>query len=109
MYWIEMEEDGSYIYNGQEYLIPIDDIQELESHESERHGNEWAKIITPFELETEHGRFTWEIQIIEYFDMNVVSFLGFTLTELPSQIILKEEITFRIQDGWISPTPMKVK
>ncbi|WP_247263097.1 MULTISPECIES: hypothetical protein [Pseudomonas] len=109
MYWVEIEADGRYIYDGQEYPIPVDDVQEFESYESERFGNDWAKIVIPFLLETEHGNFKWEIEVIEYLKLNVTSFLGFSLKELPSEIILKEEVVFRLQDGWLSSDSMRIE
>lgn len=103
MYWIEICTDGSYVYAEREYTIPCDGVLELEGHELERSGNEWAKIIIPFEIETVHGRFNWEVEIIEYFEKDVASYLGASIKGYPADVFLKDEITFTLQDGWLNP------
>lgn len=104
MYWIEICTDGSYVYDGQEYPLFSEGIEQLEGGEFERSGNDWAKILIPFEIETAHGFFHWDVEIIEYFEMGVASFLGASIKSFPAHIILKEEVTFTLQDGWLNPS-----
>ncbi|WP_223526702.1 hypothetical protein [Pseudomonas sp. BF-B-26] len=103
MYWIEICTDGSYMRDGQEHCLPLESVEALDSHESERLGNEWAKIVLPYQLETEHGVFLWQVEIIEYLQLGVTSFLGYSLKEFPEDVVLKEEVTFCLQDGWANP------
>jgi len=103
MFWIEICNDGSYVTGGQEYPILADGIVERESYDGERSGNDWAKITIPFRIETEHGVFVWEVEVIEYLEREVTSLLGYRITEYPDHILLKDEVTFRIQDGWAYP------
>lgn len=103
MYWIEIRNDGSYLYEGQEYPLLSDGIVQQESCILEPRGDDWARIIVPFELETEHGVFTWDVEIIEYIALGVTSFLGMEITDYPDGVILKEEVRFRVQDGWAYP------
>ena len=103
MYWIEICTDGSYVINGQEYPLLSEGIEEHESSDGERSGNDWAKSIIPFELETEHGVFVWEVEIIEYLGRDVASLLGYRITEYPDHVLLKDEVMFRMQDGWAYP------
>lgn len=103
MYWIEAGNDGSYVFEGQEYPLLSEGIEELEGYEGERSGNDWAKVVHCFQLETEHGVFGWEVELIEYLELNVTSFLGYSITEFPSNVLLKDEVTFHIQDGWAYP------
>jgi len=103
MYWIEICTDGSYVYGEREYPIPCEGIVQLEANEPERSGNEWAKIIIPFEIETDHGYFYWEVEIIEYFEKDVASYLGASIKRYPADVFLKDEVTFTLQDGWLSP------
>lgn len=100
MYWIEICSDGSYMYDGKEHSLPSQNLEALEGHEYERHGNEWAKIALPYQIETQHGRFVWQVEIIEYFRLGATSFLGYSLKEFPKNVALKEEVTFCLQDGW---------
>ena len=103
MYWIEICTDGSYVYGEKEYFISTEGIVELEADEFERSGNNWAKIRIPFEMETPHGLFTWDVEIIEYFEKDVASFLGAVISSFPADVFLKDEVTFRLQDGWLNP------
>ncbi len=103
MYFIEASTDCSYIYGGREFLISNEAIEQLEGVESARLGNEWAKIVFTFFAETVHGAFRWEVEIIEYFEMDVASFLGASIKDYPSDVILKDEVTFTLQDGWLNP------
>lgn len=104
MYWIEVCTDGSYVYDGQEYAVSIEGIEQLEGVEIERSGNDWAKIVIPFEIETAHGVFSWDVEIIEYMELGVTSFLGASINGYPSDVILKDEVTFTLQDGWAYPS-----
>lgn len=103
MFWIEICNDGSYVADGKEYPILTDGIVQRESRDGERSGNDWAKITLPFSIETEHGVFTWEVEVIEYLEREVTSLLGYRIAEHPDHVLLKEEVTFRIQDGWAYP------
>lgn len=103
MYWIEVRNDGSYLYEGKEYPLFSDGMVQQESCTLEPRGDDWARIIVPFELETEHGLFTWDVEIIEYMMLGVTSFLGMEITDFPTGVILKEEVRFRVQDGWAYP------
>lgn len=103
MYWIEVRNDGSYLYEGQEHTLLSEGIVQQESCILEPTGDDWARIIVPFELETEHGVFTWDVEIIEYITLGVTSFLGMKITDFPAGVILKEEVRFRVQDGWAYP------
>ncbi|MEB2855527.1 hypothetical protein VKY20_07910 [Pseudomonas atacamensis] len=103
MYFIEACTDGSYVYGGREFLISSEAIEKLDDVESARSGNEWAKIIFTFSAETVHGVFSWEVEIIEYFEMDVASFLGASIKDYPADVILKDEVTFTLQDGWLNP------
>ncbi|EMP3662892.1 hypothetical protein ACM75Y_23295 [Pseudomonas aeruginosa] len=103
MYWIERCADGSYIHGGIEYPLPTDALEELEAYEIERSGDAWAKVIIPFSLETVHGWFRWDVQIIEYPKLGVTSLVGFEITDFPSDVILKDELILRLQDGWAFP------
>jgi ribosomal protein L16/L10AE len=103
MYWIEICNDGSYMAGGQEYPILADGIVERESYDGERSGNDWAKITIPFRIETAHGVFAWEVEVIEYLERDVTSLLGYRITEYPDHVLLKDEVAFRIQDGWAYP------
>lgn len=104
MYWIEICTDGSYVYDGQEYSLPSDGIVQLGGSELERSGNRWAKVAIPFELETVHGLFHWDVEIIEYLELGVTSFLGAKIKSYPAEIVLKDEVTFSLQDGWLNPS-----
>lgn len=103
MYWVEIYTDGSYVYGEQEYVISTEGIIQLEAQEFERSGNDWAKIRIPFEIETLHGLFAWDVEVIEYFEKDVASFLGASIRSYPADIFLKEEVTFTLQDGWLNP------
>lgn len=103
MYWIEICNDGSYLYQGKEFPLLAEGIVEQESCSQERSGNDWEKIVVPFELETKHGLFTWDVEIIEYLELGVTSFLAMRITGFPSNVILKEDVGFRLQDGWAYP------
>ncbi|MDY2564051.1 hypothetical protein SON66_12330 [Pseudomonas syringae] len=103
MYWIEICTDGSYESDGVEYPLRAEEIEQLESKEGERSGNDWEKAIIPFAIETLHGYFSWEVEIIEYLERGVTSLLGYTVAECPNGVLLKDEIVFRIQDGWAYP------
>lgn len=103
MYWIEICTDGSYEADGVEYPLRAEEIEQLESKEGERCGNDWEKAIIPFGIKTLHGYFAWEIEIIEYLERGVTSFLGYAISEYPKGVLLKDEIVFRIQDGWAYP------
>lgn len=104
MYWIEVGSDGSYVAGGVEYPIQADRIELQESYDGERSGDTWAKTITPFVIETPHGEFHWEVEIIEYLEMGVASLLGYAITGFPSGVLLKDEVVFRLQDGWEYPS-----
>jgi hypothetical protein len=103
MYWIEICTDGSYLLGNEEHSLPLESLEALDSHESERSGDEWAKIVLPYQLVTEHGVFIWEVEIIEYMQLDVASFLGYSLKEYPKSVTLKDEVTFCLQDGWLNP------
>lgn len=103
MYWVEICTDGSYVYDEKEFFIPSDGIVQLEGYELERSGNDWAKITIPFEIETAHGVFNWDVEIIEYFEKDVASYLGASIKGYPAGVFLKDEVTFRLQDGWLNP------
>lgn len=103
MYWIEICNDGSYVIGDQVHPLPAEGIEEYESYNGERSGNEWVKITVPFGIETEHGVFAWEVEIIEYLEREVSSLLGHRITEYPDQVLLKDEVMFRIQEGWAYP------
>ncbi|MDF5962606.1 hypothetical protein P4117_27285 [Pseudomonas aeruginosa] len=103
MYWIEICTDGSYVVDGQEFPLLSEGIEQLESNDGERSGSDWVKYSTPFELETEHGVFVWEVQLIEYLKLSVVSLLGSRIIKYPNHVLLKDEVMFRIQDGWAYP------
>lgn len=102
MYWIEIHHNGSYIHDGREYPINSDEIEQCESHTSERNGNEWEKYITPFIYESVHGTFKWHIELIEYFTLNGVSMLSQAIVEIPKNVAFKDDVLFVIQDGWIN-------
>lgn len=108
MYWIEICSDGSYLNGGEQYPIMAEGIEQHESVDGERSGNDWAKTIIPFAIETQHGIFAWEVEIIEYLELEVTSFLGYRITEYPEQVLLKDEVMFRIQDGWAYPKEPKL-
>lgn len=103
MYWIEICTDGSYVADGVEHVLQAEGIEQLESYDSERSGNNWAKTTIPFGIETQHGAFAWEVEIIEYLERGVTSLLGYTITDYPDGVLLKDEVMFRIQDGWAYP------
>lgn len=103
MYWIEICTDGSYVHNGQEYPLLAEGIEQCESFNGERAANDWEKVIIPFEIETEHGVFVWEVELIEYLELGVTSLLGYRITQYPDEVLLKDEVMFRIQDGWAYP------
>lgn len=100
MFWIERCADGSYVYQGAEYPLPTDTIEQLEAYEIDNSGNEGSRIVYPFELETEHGWFRWHFVIIEYVDQATASFVSFEITDFPTEVRLKQEIELRLQDGW---------
>lgn len=104
MYWIEIGCDGSYLFEGRKYLLPAEGIVPLDSYESERVGNDRAKITMPFQLSTDHGTFCWNVEIFEYLKLGVASFIGYSITQFPDGVILKDEVTFCLQDGWLNPT-----
>ncbi|MCR8661683.1 hypothetical protein NVV81_04825 [Pseudomonas carnis] len=103
MYWVEICTDGSYVIDGEEHPLLAEGIQQLESYEVERSGDDWAKVILLFGIETQHGDFAWEVEIIEYLERGVTSFLGYRITQHPEQVYLKDEVMFSIQDGWAYP------
>lgn len=103
MYWVEICTDGSYVIDGEEHPLLAEDIQQLESYDVERSGDDWAKVILLFGIETQHGDFAWEVEIIEYLERGVTSFLGYRITQYPEQVYLKNEVMFSIQDGWAYP------
>ncbi|UQS13312.1 hypothetical protein [Pseudomonas sp. HS6] len=103
MYWIEICNDGSYVSEGVEYSLQANDIEIHGSYDGARSGDDWAKSIIPFGIATPHGDFTWEVEIIEYLKKGVTSFIGYALTAYPDGVLLKEEVMFRIQDGWAYP------
>lgn len=100
MYWIERGADGSYLHEGTEYPILAEELVALDSYTAERYENEWEKIVFPFELETDHGTFGWHIEIIEYLNQGVASLIGFKINNFPTNVILKDEVELRLQDGW---------
>ena len=100
MYWIEICTNGSYIHAGKEHFISLEGIQSLESYETVRSDREWARIILPFRFDTNLGTFLWEVEIIEYLQLGVASYIGQSLIVFPDQVILKDEVTFCLQDGW---------
>ena len=99
MYWIEICTDGSYVHSGQEYPLPVDDIERMESQSAEDADDEF---IIPFQLKTEHGVFVWEVEIIDYVEIGAASLLGSRITRYPDNVFLKDEVIFRMQDGWLS-------
>ncbi len=99
MYWIEICNDGSYVHEGVEYPLPVDNIEIMESQSVEGTDNEF---VIPFEIETEHGVFAWEVDIIEYVEIEAASLLGSRITQYPGNVYLKDEVIFRMQDGWLS-------
>lgn len=101
MYWIERGADGSYLHEDREYPLLTENLVELDSYESERSENDWVRIVFPFELETEHGIFAWDVEIIEYLKLGVASLIGFAISNFPANVILKDEIELRLQDGWL--------
>lgn len=103
MYWIEICTDGSYVIDGQEYPLLAEGIEQQEPVYDESSMSDSLEISIPFELETEHGLFAWEVDVIEYRALDVASFLGYRITEYPSTVFLKDEVMFRIQDGWANP------
>lgn len=103
MYWIEICTDGSYLLDHQEFRISTESLEEQGFHESERFGNDWVRIVSTFQAETDHGTFSWEVEFIEYLELGVASFIGFSLKEFPAEVVLKDEVTFRLQDGWLNP------
>lgn len=108
MYWVEICSDGSYVIGDQEFPILAEGIVESESYEGERSGNDWIKFTIPFSLETEHGFFAWEVKAIEYLEHEVTSLLGYQITDFPHHVLLKDEVTFCIQDGWAHPKETKL-
>lgn len=100
MYWIERGADGSYLHEGVEYALSTENIVELESYETQRSEDDWVRIVFPFELETEHGTFTWDVEIIEYLKLDGASLVGFEITNFPANVVLKDEVELRLQDGW---------
>lgn len=103
MHWVEIRTDGSYVYEGQEFPLLTEGIEQHEATETERYGTEWAKTEIPFYLETPHGSFGWIVEIIEYFELGVASYVGASICTFPAKVFLKEEVTFTLQDGWDSP------
>lgn len=103
MYWIEICTDGSYLWNHQEFSISTESLEVADTCESARSGNDWARIVTTFQAETEHGVFSWDVEIIEYLELGVASFIGYSLTHFPEGVVLKDEVTFQLQDGWLNP------
>ena len=100
MYWIERGANGSYLHEGLEHTLLTEDIVELESYETQRSENDWVRIVFPFELETEHGTFSWAVEIIEYLKLNGASLVGYGITNFPPDVILKSDVELRLQDGW---------
>ncbi|MDL5600511.1 hypothetical protein QS468_47930 [Bacillus subtilis] len=101
MHWVEICNDGGYEVDGEKYRLLADDIQPLEVEEFERAKDDsWVKYTHPFCLETEHGEFHWDVDLIEYVEPAGATLLGFTMTRLPPDVVLTEEISFRLHDGW---------
>ncbi|MCP1510446.1 hypothetical protein J2Y83_000573 [Pseudomonas marginalis] len=100
MYWIERGADGSYLHDGREYPLLTENLVGLDSYEVERSENDWVRIVFPFELETEHGSFAWDVEIIEYLKIDAASLIGFMISSFPTGVILKDEVELRLQDGW---------
>lgn len=103
MYWIEICSDGSYVFGGQEYALPAEGIEQYESAIGDRSGGDRVKVNVPFGVETEHGYFAWEVELIEYLELGVTSLLGSRITAYPDDVLLKDEVMFQIQDGWAYP------
>lgn len=103
MYWIEICTDGSYVIDGGEYPLLAEGVQQFESHDGGRSGDDWAKVVLHFGIETQHGAFAWEVEIIEYLKRGVTSLLGYRIAHYPEQVLLKDEVIFSIQDGWMYP------
>lgn len=100
MFWIERCADGSYLFQGNEYPLPVESIEQFDAYEIDNSGNEGVRIVYPFELQTEHGCFKWVFVIIEYVEQSTASFVGFEITDFPAGIQLKDELELRLQDGW---------
>lgn len=102
MYWVEVCNDAIYWANGQEHTIPGDSLIQIGATDGEYSADhKSSRFSYLYEVETEHGDFSWEVEIIEYLEPAGATMLGFTTTEFPSGVVIKEPITFQLQDGWL--------
>lgn len=101
MHWVEVCSDGIYWVNGEEHTIPVDSIVQIGVTDSQHCANRSAHYSYLFHVETEHGDFSWEVEVVEYLEPAGATMTGFSTTQIPPGIILKDTVTFQLQDGWL--------
>lgn len=96
MYWIEICTDGSYVIGGQE-SPSAEGIEKHESYDGERSGNDWAfrdrNRAWRFCLGSGAHQSIWSER----------SPASWATESHRDHVLLKDEVMFRIQDGWAYP------
>lgn len=98
--------DGMYLTAGYYYILdslavvpePPLIIKRASSVEGHR------MSIHPFSLQTEHGEFRWAVEVIEHLIPRVSTIKGYSMVAAPLGVVVTEQISFTVLDGWGSPT-----
>lgn len=102
MHWVEICTDGIYWINGKEHLIPVDSIEQIDVTDGGCSANNlYSQYSYLFHAATEHGDFSWEVEVVEYLEPAGATMMGFTTTQIPPGVVVKETVTFQLQDGWL--------
>ena len=64
--------------------------------------------IHPFSLQTEHGEFRWAVEVIDHLIPRVRTIKGYSMVAAPRDVVVTEQISFTVLDGWGSPTAKRL-
>ena len=94
MHWVEVMNDGAYAAAEKIYKLPAEGITQNDI-ERRAQGVNQSTYSYEFSLDTEHGRFAWQVYVTEYGNPSGATMLGFALTDYPSDVILLEPVMFQ--------------